>query len=37
MMKKYESPEIVIMNVENVDVITTSRGDTPWLGADFEW
>ena len=37
MMKKYESPEIVIMNVENTDVITASRGDLPWLDADFEW
>ena len=37
MMKKYESPELVITTVESADIITVSYGDTPWTRADCEW
>ena len=36
-MKKYESPEIVITNVNSSDIITASYGTTPWLNAEVEW
>ena len=37
-MKKisYEAPDIVIRDIENEDIITTSGGDTPIVSV-FEW
>ena len=34
-MKRYETPEIVVVEIQAEDVITTSRGDTPNM--DHEW
>ena len=34
-MKRYETPEIVVVEIQAQDVITTSRGDTPNM--DTEW
>lgn len=36
MKKTYETPEILLTQVEEKDVITTSGGDTPLLDA-FDW
>ena len=33
-LNKYESPEIVILELENEDLITTSIGDTPVVDWD---
>ena len=36
MKKTYETPEILLAEINENDVITTSGGDTPYLNA-FDW
>lgn len=36
MKKNYETPEILLTVADDVDIITASKGDTPWTDA-FDW
>ena len=33
-MKKYEAPEIVVLNVSGTEIFTSGEGNTPDLPAD---
>ena len=36
MKKAYETPIVLVEQVNEKDIITTSAGDTPWVDA-FDW